>query len=66
MITEIDIHLPLRKAMKEQARRKAVAQQLEISPHRVLGMRLLKDSIDKQHHAGTPRKPGQSNAGNGQ
>lgn len=46
MITEIDIHLPLRKAMKEQARRKAVAQQLEISPHRVLGMRLLKDSID--------------------
>ncbi len=46
MITEIDIHLPLRKAMKEQARRKAVAQQLGISPHRVLSMRLLKDSID--------------------
>ncbi|MBR2125735.1 MAG: FAD-binding protein [Akkermansia sp.] len=46
MITEIDIHLPLRKAAKEQARRKAVAQQLGISPHRVLAMRLLKDSID--------------------
>ena len=46
MITELDIHLPLRKAVKEQARRKAVAQQLGISPHRVLSMRLLKDSID--------------------
>ena len=46
MITEIDIHLPLRKAAKEQARRKAVAQQLGISPHRVLSMQLLKDSID--------------------
>ncbi len=46
MITEIDIHLPLRKALKEQARRKAVAQQLQISPHRVCGMRLIKDSID--------------------
>ena len=46
MITEVDIHLPLRKAMKDDARRKAVAQTLQISPKRVLGMRLLKDSID--------------------
>ena len=46
MITELDIHLPLRKAMKEEARRKAVAQKLGISPYRVQGMRLLKDSID--------------------
>lgn len=46
MITELDIHLPLRKALREDARRKAVAQQLGISPHRVLSMRLLKDSID--------------------
>lgn len=46
MITELDIHLPLRKALREEARRKAVAQQLGISPYRVLGMRLIKDSID--------------------
>ena len=46
MITELDIHLPLRKALKEEARRKAVAQKLGISPYRVQGMRLLKDSID--------------------
>ncbi len=46
MITELDIHLPLRKAMKEDARRKAAAQKLGISPYRVQGMRLLKDSID--------------------
>ncbi|MBQ3526684.1 MAG: FAD-binding protein [Akkermansia sp.] len=46
MITEIDIHLPLRKALKDDARRKAVAQELQISPKRVLGMRLLKESID--------------------
>lgn len=46
MITEVDIHLPLKKALREEARRKAVAQKLEISPYRVLGMRLLKDSID--------------------
>lgn len=46
MITEVDIHLPLRKAMKDDARRKAVAQTLQISPKRVQGMRLLKDSID--------------------
>lgn len=46
MITEVDIHLPLKKALREDARRKAVAQKLEISPYRVLGMRLLKDSID--------------------
>ncbi len=46
MITELDIHLPLRKALKEEARRKAAAQKLGISPYRVQGMRLLKDSID--------------------
>ena len=46
MITELDIHLPLRKALKEDARRKAVAQELQLSPKRVQGMRLLKESID--------------------
>lgn len=46
MITELDIHVPLKQAMKEQARRKAVAQKLGISPYRVLGMRLIKESID--------------------
>ena len=46
MITEVDIHLPLAKALREDARRKAVAQKLQLSPHRVQGMRLLKDSID--------------------
>ena len=46
MITEVDIHLPLRKAMNADARRKAVAQELQLSPKRVLGMRLLKESID--------------------
>lgn len=46
MITELDIRLPLRRAAKEDNRRKAVAQQLGISPKRVEGMRLLKESID--------------------
>jgi hypothetical protein len=46
MITEVDIHLPLRKAAKDDARRKAVAQALQLSPKRVQGMRLLKESID--------------------
>lgn len=46
MITEVDIHLPLRKALREDSRRKAVAQQFGISPKRVLEMRLLKESID--------------------
>jgi len=46
MITTLDIHLPLRKAQDDAARRKAAAQQLGISPRRVLGMRLLKESID--------------------
>lgn len=46
MIQEIDIHLPLKKALREDARRKAVAQKLEVSPYRVQGMRLVKESID--------------------
>ena len=46
MITEVDIHFPLRKATKDDARRKAVAQALQLSPKRVQGMRLLKESID--------------------
>ena len=46
MITELDIHLPLAKALREDARRKAAAQKLGISPYRIGGMRLLKDSID--------------------
>ena len=46
MITELDIHLPLRQVLKEDARRKAVARELQISPKRVQGMRLLKESID--------------------
>ena len=51
MITEVDIHLPLRKALREDSRRKAVAQQFGISPKRDLEMRLLKESID------APRRP---------
>lgn len=46
MMQEVDIHLPLAKALKQEAWRKAVAQQLEISPYRIRGMRLLKESID--------------------
>ncbi|MBR3945174.1 MAG: FAD-binding protein, partial [Akkermansia sp.] len=46
MITEVDIHLPLKKADAADARRKAVAQALQLSPKRVMGMRLLKESID--------------------
>ncbi len=46
MITEVDIHLPLRQVAKEDARRKTVAQELQLSPKRVQGMRLLKESID--------------------
>ncbi|MBE6436034.1 MAG: FAD-binding protein [Akkermansiaceae bacterium] len=46
MITEVDIHLPLKKADAAEARRKAVAQALQLSPKRVMGMRLLKESID--------------------
>lgn len=46
MITELDIHLPLQKALREDARRKAAAQKLGISPYRICGMRLLKESID--------------------
>lgn len=46
MIQELDIHLPLHQALREDARRKAVAQLLQISPKRVKGMRLVKESID--------------------
>ncbi len=46
MITELDIHLPLARALREDARRKAVAQKLQISPRRIKGMRLIKESID--------------------
>ncbi|MBQ9835300.1 MAG: FAD-binding protein [Akkermansia sp.] len=46
MIRELDIHLPLRKAGKTEACRKAAAQKLAISPKRIQGMRLLKESID--------------------
>ncbi len=46
MLKEIDIHLPLRKSEREAARRKAVAGMLQLSPHRIMGMRLLKESID--------------------
>ncbi|MBR5522106.1 MAG: FAD-binding protein, partial [Akkermansia sp.] len=46
MIRELDIHLPLRKAGKEEACRKAAAQKMGISPKRITGMRLLKESID--------------------
>ncbi len=46
MIQEIDIHLPLKKCASEAARRKAVAGFLQISPLRITGMRLLKESID--------------------
>jgi hypothetical protein len=43
MITELDIHLPLARALREDARRKAAAQKLQISPHRIKGMRLVKE-----------------------
>ena len=46
MITEVDIHMPLPRALREDAQRKAVANALQISPARVQGMRLLKESID--------------------
>lgn len=46
MLTELDIHLPLARALREDARRKAAAQKLEISPYRIQGMRLIKESID--------------------
>lgn len=46
MITELDIHLPLRKAARQEACLKAAAQKMGISPKRVQGMRLLKESID--------------------
>ena len=46
MITELDIHLPLARALREDARRKAAAQKLQISPYRITGMRLIKESID--------------------
>ncbi|MCI7003935.1 MAG: FAD-binding protein, partial [Akkermansia muciniphila] len=46
MITEVDIHMPLPRALREDAQRKEVANALQISPARVQGMRLLKESID--------------------
>ncbi len=46
MLQEIDIHLPLKKCASEAARRKAVAGFLQISPQRIRGIRLLKESID--------------------
>lgn len=46
MITELDIHLPLRKSLREEGWRKAAAQKLGISLKRIQGMRLLKESID--------------------
>ncbi len=46
MLQEIDIHLPLKKCASDAARRKAVAGFLQISPLRITGMRLLKESID--------------------
>lgn len=46
MLTEIDIRLPLKQSLRDDARRKAVAQKLGISPKRVQGLRLVKESID--------------------
>ncbi len=46
MIRELDIHLPLRKAERETMRLKAVAGALQISPKRIEGVRLVKESID--------------------
>ena len=46
MLHELDIHLPLKKCASEAARLKAVAGFLQISPQRIGGMRLIKESID--------------------
>ncbi len=46
MTETADIHLPLKKADKHEARVKAVAAKLGISPQRVKELRLLKESID--------------------
>lgn len=46
MITEADIHLPLKKAGIAQHLRKAIAQKLGVSPSRIVNYRLLKESID--------------------
>lgn len=46
MITEQDIHLPLPDAADDATRRRTVARQLGISPRRISGLRLLKESID--------------------
>ncbi len=46
MITEADIHIPLKKAGVPQHQRKAIAQKLGVSPSRIVNYRLLKESID--------------------
>ncbi len=46
MITEADIHIPLKKAGIPQQVRKAIAQKLGVSPSRIEDYRLLKESID--------------------
>lgn len=46
MISEADIHLPIKKADSPQHQRKAIAQKLGIAPSRITGYRLLKESID--------------------
>lgn len=46
MITEVDIHLPLPQAGREEEVRQAVARQLGVAVSRVQGLHLLKESID--------------------
>ncbi len=46
MTETVDIHLPLKKAAKHDARVKAVASKLGISPKRIHELRLLKESVD--------------------
>ncbi len=46
MITQIDVIVAIQDAEKEKVCRKAVAEKLSIQPKQIVGMRLLKSSID--------------------
>ncbi len=46
MTVFVDIHLPLREAGDERARRRAAAEKLGVEPSRIRGLRLVKESID--------------------
>ncbi len=46
MLRELSIRLPLREADSAEARLRAAAHALHLPPHRLVGLRLLKESID--------------------